>query len=189
MSAMAMFRQRSEFRDVAMAHASARFMLLIASSISCLFLKPIVAEVPLQKGSETMILAQLDKLMHENFVIVTDVHKLPESVKGSFCNIEKCNFVGVKFDMVNPGEVMSSDDAIPGVPNKRLKFAALNGDSAIVFYEWGGFVGQLCVTAFNFREHTLWGAGLKVARVNTLEQLRTAIADRQFIQWHPGDRS
>src|ERR1035437_5448540 len=37
-------RQRSEFRDVAMAHARARFMLLIASSISCLFLKPIVAQ-------------------------------------------------------------------------------------------------------------------------------------------------
>jgi hypothetical protein len=31
-------------RDVAIAHASARFMLLIASSISCVFLKPIVAQ-------------------------------------------------------------------------------------------------------------------------------------------------
>jgi hypothetical protein len=47
--------------------------------------------------------------MRENFVIVTDVRALPESVKGSFCNVEKCNFVGVKFDMVNPGEAMSTD--------------------------------------------------------------------------------
>lgn len=62
-----------------------------------------------------------------------------ESVKGSFCNIEKCNFVGVKFDMVNSGEAMSTDALIPGVPNKRLRFAALNDDSAIVFYEWGGY--------------------------------------------------
>ena len=31
-------------QDVAVAHASAKFRLLIASSISCLFLKPIVAQ-------------------------------------------------------------------------------------------------------------------------------------------------
>jgi hypothetical protein len=149
---------------------------------------PLVHEVPLQKDSATMSLAQLDKLMHENFVIVTDVRKLPESVKGSFCNIEKCNFVGVKFDMVNPGEAMSTDYIICGVPNKQLRFAALNGDSAIVFYELGGYADQLCVTAFDFRQRTSWGASLKVFRVNTLEQLRTAISDRQLTQWSPGDR-
>ena len=135
-----------------------------------------------------MSLAQLYKLMREDFVIVTDVRKLPASVKGAFCNIEKCNFVGVKFDMVNPGETMSTDYMIPGVPNKKLRFAALNGDSAIVFYQWGGFADQECVTAFDFREHTSWGASLKVFRVTTLDQLRTAILDRQFTQWSPGDR-
>lgn len=109
-------------------------------------------------------------------------------MKGSFCNIENCNFVGVKFDMVNPGKAMSTDYIIPGVPNKQLRFAALNGGSAIVFYEWGGYAGQLSVTAFDFREHTLWGASLKVRRVKTLEQLRAAISDRQFTQWSPGDR-
>ena len=134
-----------------------------------------------------MSLAQLDKLMRENFVIVTDVRKLPESVKGSFCNVEKCNFVGVKFDMVNPGEEMSTDGIIPGVPNKQLRFAALNDDSAIVFYEWGGLAGQECVTAFDFRGRTSWGASLKVFRVRTLDQLRTAISDRQFKQWSPGE--
>jgi hypothetical protein len=92
-----------------------------------------------------MALAQLDKLMHENFLVVTEVRKLPESVKASFCNIEQCNLVGVKFDMVNPGETMSTDYIIPGVPNKQLRFAALNSDSAIVFYERGGYASQLCV--------------------------------------------
>jgi hypothetical protein len=149
---------------------------------------PLVHETPIQNGSATMNLAQLDKLIQENFVIVTDVHKLPESVKGSFCNIEKCNFVGVKFDMVNPGETMSTDYIMPGVPNKQLRFAALNGDSAIVFYKWGGYADQLCVTAFDFQERTSWGASLRGLRVNTLEQLRTAISDRQFSQWSPGDR-
>jgi hypothetical protein len=149
---------------------------------------PLAHEVPLQKDSATMSLAQLDKLMRENFVIVTDVGKLPESVKGSFCNIEKCNFVGVKFDMVNPGEAMSTDYIIPGVPNKQLRFAALNSDSAIVLYKLGGYADQECVTAFGFREHTSWGATLKVFHVNSLDQLRTAISGRQFTQWSPSDR-
>ncbi len=149
---------------------------------------PLVHYLPLQKGSVTMSLAQLDKLMHENFVIVTDVRKLPEAVKASFCTVEHCNFAGVKFDMVNPGEAMSTDYMIPGVPNKRLQFAAMNSDSAIVFYEWGGYGNQFCVMAFDFREHTSWGASLKVFHVNTLEQLPTAISNRQFTQWSPGDR-
>jgi len=147
---------------------------------------PLAHVAPLQRGSAMMSLGQLDKLMHGDFLIVTDIRKLPEAVKASFCNIEQCNFVGVKFDMVNPGEAMSTDDIIPGVPNKRLRFAALNSDSAIVFYEWGSFASPLCVTAFDFRERTSWGANLKVFRVTTLEQLRTAISDRQFTQWSPG---
>jgi hypothetical protein len=149
---------------------------------------PLVHDLPLARNTATMSLAQLDKLMHDNFVIVTDIRKLPESVKASFCNVEHCNFAGVKFDMVNPGEAMSTDYMIPGVPNKRLGFAGLNSDSAIVLYEWGGYADQLCVTAFDFREHTSWGANLKVRQVNTLEQLRTAVSDRQFAQWSSGGR-
>lgn len=148
----------------------------------------LVHALPIPKSGSTMSFPELDKLIHEDYVIVTDVRKLPETVKLSFCNIEKCNFVGVKFDMVNPGEPMSTDYIIPGVPNKQLRFAALNGHSANVFYEWGGFADQLCVTAFDFREHTSWGASLRVFRVNTLDQLRTAISDRRFIQWSPGDK-
>ena len=135
-----------------------------------------------------MSLGQLDKLMHGDFLIVTDIRKLPEAVKTSFCNIEQCNFVAVKFDMVNPGEAMSTDYIIAGVPNKQLRFAVLNSDSAIVFYERGGYTNQLCATAFDFRERTSWGASLTVFRVTTLEQLRTAISDRQFTQWLPSDR-
>lgn len=57
--------------------------------------------------------------------------------------------------MVNAGETMSKDDIVPEVPNKQLRFAALNSDSAIVFYEWGGYASQLRVTAFDFRGHIL----------------------------------
>src|SRR5438876_7258607 len=87
---------------------------------------PLAHIAPLQRGSAMMSLGQLDKLMHGDFLIVTDIRKLPEAVKTSFCNIEQCNFVAVKFDMVNPGEAMSTDYIIAGVPNKQLRFAALN---------------------------------------------------------------
>jgi len=148
----------------------------------------LVNALPIPKGVPTISLPELDKLIHEDFVLVTDIQKLPESVKVSFCNIEKCNFVGVKFDMVNPGETMSTDYIIPDVPNKQLRFAALNHHSAIVFYKLGGYADQFCVTAFDFREHTSWGASLKVFHVDTLDQLRTAISGRQFTQFSRGDR-
>jgi len=185
-----MRRQRHTAVRLTIALSVAVFLALLAN---CTKSHPpesvLVHALPTPRNGPMMSLTELDRLIHEDFVIVTDVRKLPESVKVSFCNIEKCNFVGVKFDMVNPGEAMSTDYIIPGVPNKQLRFAALNGHSAIVFYEWGGYADQLCVTAFDFREHTSWGASLKMFRVSTLDQLRTAISDRQFTQWSPGDRS
>jgi len=144
--------------------------------------------MPISKSGPMLTLPELDNLINENFVVVSDIGKLPESVKLSFCNIEKCNFVGVKFDMVNPGEAMSTDAIFPGIPNKRLRFAAVNDHSAIVFYELGGYVGQLCVTAFDFRKRASWGATLGTSRVYSLDQLRTAISGKQFTQWSPGGR-
>ena len=43
----------------------------------------------------------------------------------------------------------NTDYIIPGVPNEQLRFAALNGDSAIVFDEWGGYADQ-AATLFPF---------------------------------------
>jgi hypothetical protein len=136
-----------------------------------------------------MTLSELDSILGEQFDMVTNIAGLPKSVEKSFCAVESCNFEGVKFDMVNPGADMSTDAIIPGVPNKRLRFAALNDHAAVVFYDWGGFVGQQCVVVLDFRSRTSWGASLTTYGAKTFDQLRSAISNRQFAQWRPGDRA
>lgn len=147
------------------------------------------ARPPIEKAASTITLSELDALVRQNFSLVTKVADLPETVRTSFCNIEHCNFKGVKFDMVNPGDPMSTDYVIPGVPNKRLRFAALNDDAAIISYEWGGYANQLCVTVFDFRGGKSWGASLKNYHIKTLDDLRAAILAKDFVQWAPGGRS
>jgi hypothetical protein len=132
---------------------------------------------------------EVDTLVRQDFRLVTKTANIPEPVRISFCNIEHCNFTGVKFDMVNPGETMSTDYVIPGVPNKQLQFGALNENTAIVFYKWGGYGDQLCVVIFDFRVKKSWGATLKDFHIATLDELRAAIFARDFVQWHPGGRS
>ena len=135
-----------------------------------------------------MTIDEVVRTLSGKFDMVNDIATLPQPVKRSFCNLEHCNYEGVKFDMVDPGEPMSNDDVTVGVPNKRLRFAAINNTSAIVFYEWGGFVGQHCVTIFDFQHRKSWGGSLTSYRVTTLEQLRSAITSKQFVEWNANSR-
>jgi hypothetical protein len=96
----------------------------------------------------------LSQLVNADFKVVTNLRYVPSSVKNSFCNIERCNYMGVKFDMVNPGDTMSTDYMIEGVPNKRLVFAALNKASASVVYERGGYA-NLCWLSVKWRRDVL----------------------------------
>jgi hypothetical protein len=82
------------------------------------------------KGAPRIPASALGPLASADFMVVTNLRYLPSRVKESFCNVEDCNYVGIKFDMVNPGETMSTDYILPVVPNKRLVFAALNKASA-----------------------------------------------------------
>ena len=76
--------------------------------------------VPIPKGAARISAAVLRQLTSSDFTVVTDLRYLPAPVKESFCNVEDCNYASTKFDMVNPGETMSTDYILPGVPNKRL---------------------------------------------------------------------
>jgi hypothetical protein len=149
---------------------------------------PLAEVTALPPGAGTMTLAELDSTLGDHFETITNLAEIPQAVEESFCRVEHCNFKGVRFDMVNPGEAMSTDFMIPGVPNKRLKFAATNDHSAVVFYEWGGYADQHCVVVLDFRRRTSWGACLTTYRVKTFDQLRSAISGRQFVQWRRGDR-
>ena len=67
----------------------------------------------------------LSQLVNADFKVVTNLRDIPSPVKDSFCNIEWCNYMGVKFDMVNPGDTMSTDYIIEGVPQQGVSHHGL----------------------------------------------------------------
>jgi hypothetical protein len=82
--------------------------------------------------------------------------------------------------MVNPGETMSTDYILPGVPNKRLVFAALNRDSAIVVYERGGYANLLRTTILGFRDGKTWDTALNRYSIRSLPELRVALSQEKY---------
>jgi hypothetical protein len=128
----------------------------------------------------------LSRLVNTDFKLETNLRYIPSLVKDSFCNIERCNYMGVKFDMVNPGETMSTDYIIEGVPHKRLVFAALNKGSAIVVYERGGYANFLCATILDFRDRSAWGSTLNNHNVKNMDDLRAALGEKKFIDRRDG---
>jgi hypothetical protein len=58
---------------------------------------------PVSKNAPSIPTTSVNQLVSQDFQIVTDLGYVPSIVKDSFCNVEHCNFAGVKFDMVNPG--------------------------------------------------------------------------------------
>jgi hypothetical protein len=132
------------------------------------------------KGAPRIPASALGPLASADFMVVTNLRYLPSRVKESFCNVENCNYVGIKFDMVNPGETMSTDYILPGVPNKRLVFAALNKDSAIVVYEKGGYANLLCTTILDFRDGRAWDTTLNSYSIRNLHDLRVALTQEKY---------
>jgi len=128
----------------------------------------------------------LSQLVNADFKVVTNLRYVPSPVKDSFCNIERCNYIGVKFDMANPGDTMSTDYIIDGIPNKRLVFAALNKESAIVVYERGGYANFLCATILDFRDGSAWGSALNNHNVKNMHDLRAALAEEEYIDRRNG---
>lgn len=122
----------------------------------------------------------LGQLTSADFTVVKNLRYLPVRVKESFCNVERCNYVGGKFDMVNPGKAMSGDYLLPGVPNKRLIFAALNRDSAVVVYERGGYGNVLRTMILDFKDQRAWDATLNTYSVRNLHDLRLALTQEKY---------
>ncbi len=136
------------------------------------------ASIP--KGAPSISAPVLRQLTSGDFTVVMDLRFLPSRVKESFCNVEDCNYGSTKFDMVNPGETMSTDLILPGVPNKRLVFAALNRDCAIVVYERGGYVSFLRTTILDFRDGKTWETTLNSYPIRNLPELRVALSQGKY---------
>jgi len=135
---------------------------------------------PIPRNAPSIPAPVLSQLVNADFKVVTDLRYVPSAVKDSFCNIEQCNYMGVKFDMVNPGDTMSTDYIIERVPNKRLVFAALNKESAIVVYERGGFLTFRRATILDFRDGSAWASTLNNPNVRNMRDLRAALAEEKY---------
>jgi hypothetical protein len=84
------------------------------------------------------------------------------------------------FQMVNAGQEMSTDMIIPGIPNKRLVFAAVSDDTAVLVYELGGYVDTLHAMVFcHANGGGSWEAVLDEA-VHDITSLRNTVQQGRF---------
>jgi len=131
---------------------------------------------PVPKNAPTLNQADVEKLLQvKQFRTVRLVRQLPSTLKQSFTNS-----IGIPFDMVDPGKPMSTDNIIPGVPTRRLIFAGVSDDSAILVYEQGGYTGEFNVLVFWYGDGGRnWKATLNTP-ASDIPSLRRIIEDRQF---------
>jgi len=78
---------------------------------------------------------------------------VPPALKQSFTN-----FTGLPFDLNDPGERIGTDSVIPGVPSRRLVFAAVGDNSAVLVYEQGGRATMLNAIVFSDVNGGAWRA-------------------------------
>lgn len=98
----------------------------------------------LPQHAPTLNEADIEKVLGmENFRVVRRVRQVPVAVKESFSN-----FTELPFDLVDPGEEISSDDMAAGRSSRRLVFLGLSSESAVLVYEQGGFVDTCNAVVF-----------------------------------------
>jgi hypothetical protein len=133
---------------------------------------------PVPKNAPTLNGADIEKILGvEQFRIIRRVSQVPQVVKESFSN-----FTHVPFDLADPGEEISSDAIIPGKSSRRLVFLGLSDDSAVLFYEQGGFTNAFTTVVFWFGEggHG-WGATLDHGPIpQDISSLRAAVQNGEF---------
>ena len=84
---------------------------------------------------------------------------------------------------------MSTDYIIPGVPSRRLVFAGIGEDAAVLVYEQGGFANTLNAAVFSYgKGRGAWIATLNGRSVSDLPTLKAAVESGQFRTWEKRDK-
>jgi hypothetical protein len=130
---------------------------------------------PIQKNALVLGQSEVESLLGSPFVIVRRVRQVPPALKQSFTN-----FTGLPFDMNDPGERIGTEFIIPGVPSRRLVFAAVGDNSAVLVYEQGGYATTLNATVFSYVNGGAWRAILDNRSVDSVSALKTAIGNGRF---------
>ena len=136
---------------------------------------PTFTVVPTQKNARTLTQSEVENLLGSQVVVVRKVRQVPTALKQSFTN-----FTGLPFDMNDPGERIGTDFIIPGVPSRRLVFAAVGDNSAVLVYEQGGYANMLNATVFSYVNDGAWRAILKDHSVDSVLALKAAVDNGRF---------
>jgi hypothetical protein len=102
--------------------------------------------------------------------------QIPDSIKQSFTNV-----TGLPFDMNDPGDPMSTDYIIPGVPTRQLVFAGVGDDSAVIVYEQGGYANRPSVVAFSWiAGGSAWWAFLDDRPPRDIPSIKRVLQESKF---------
>jgi len=118
----------------------------------------------------------VESLLGSHFVVVRRVRQVPPTLKQSFIN-----FTGLPFDLNDPGERIGTDFVVPGVPSRRLVFAAVGDNSAVLVYEQGGYATTLNAAVFSYANGGAWWAILDNRTVDSVSALKTTVGNGQFL--------
>jgi hypothetical protein len=130
---------------------------------------------PIQKNASVLAQNEVEGLLESQFVVVRRVRQVPPALKQSLTN-----FTGLPFDLNDPGERIGTDFIIPGVPSRRLVFAAVGGNSAVLVYEQGGYATTLNAAVFSYVNGRAWRAILNNRSVDNVSALKTAVGNGEF---------
>ena len=120
-----------------------------------------------------------EQTLSKDYQNVYKFRSIPDSVKHSISVIN-----GGEVAMVDPGEEMSTDAILPGVPNNRLIFAGIRNDAAMVIFEHGAFVGSLHAVVISCSgTPSEWAAIIKDRDVKDIPSLQRAIAAHRYTAW------
>lgn len=131
------------------------------------------------KHAPTLNEADIEKILRmDNFRIVRRVRQVPVAVKESFSN-----FTELPFDLVDPGEAISSDAMFGARSSRRLVFLGLSSESAVLVYEQGGFVGTCNAVVFWYGDGgNGWAASLH-RRPTDISSFKAVFQKRMFDVW------
>jgi hypothetical protein len=134
---------------------------------------------PLPKGTRTLTAAEAEDILAANFSVIRRVQQIPASVKGDYTAL-----AGEPFEMVNPGQTMSTDLIISGVPNKKLVLVGLADQTAVLIFVQGGYASTINAAVFSHRENVgVWGAMIEDYSVHDIAALRRAVHNGRFKAW------
>lgn len=126
-----------------------------------------------------LMTADVENLLGREFRIIRRVQQVPNVMKQDFSSL-----TNLPFEMVNPGQEMSTDNILPNVPNKRLVFAAFSDDTAVLVFEVGAFANSLHAVVFWYgKGGGKWGAMLNGYSVHDIDSLRNTVHGGRFVSW------